>query len=73
MGVFTLAKYLTRRQLRILCYHSFSVGDEHEVAPVMFMRAATFEQRMEILRKRRIPVVTLDEGVRRLQEGRRLS
>lgn len=70
MGVFTLAKYLTRRQLRILCYHSFSVGDEHEVAPVMFMRAATFEQRMEILRKRRIPVVTLDEGVRRLQEGR---
>jgi peptidoglycan/xylan/chitin deacetylase (PgdA/CDA1 family) len=66
IGGFALAKYLTRKQLRILCYHSFSVGDEHEVAPVMFMRAKTFEQRMRILKKRRIPVVTLDEGVRKL-------
>ena len=68
IGGFTLAKYLTRRQLRILCYHSFSVGDEHEVAPVMFMRAETFEQRMRILKKHRIPVVTLDQAVRKLQE-----
>jgi peptidoglycan/xylan/chitin deacetylase (PgdA/CDA1 family) len=66
IGGFALAKYLTRKQLRILCYHSFSVGDEHEVAPVMFMRAETFKQRMRILKKRRIPVVTLDEGVRKL-------
>lgn len=66
MGVFSLARYLTRNQLRILCYHGFSVGDEHEVAPVMFMRAQTFERRMQILKKRRIPVITLDEAVRRL-------
>lgn len=68
VGIFVLAKYLTRKQLRILCYHSFSVGDEHEVDPVMFMRAQTFEQRMRILKKRRIPVVTLDAAVRKLQQ-----
>ena len=68
LGVFALAKYLTRKRLRILCYHSFSVGDEHEVDPVMFMRAQTFEQRMRTLKKRGIPVVTLDEAVRKLRE-----
>jgi peptidoglycan/xylan/chitin deacetylase (PgdA/CDA1 family) len=68
LGVFALAKYLTRKRLRILCYHSFSVGDEHEVDPVMFMRAQTFEQRMGILKKRGIPVVTLDEAVRKLRQ-----
>jgi peptidoglycan/xylan/chitin deacetylase (PgdA/CDA1 family) len=69
VGVFGLARYLTRKQLRILCYHGFSIGDEHEVSPGMFMRAETFEQRMQILRKRRIPVITLDEAVRRLPRG----
>jgi peptidoglycan/xylan/chitin deacetylase (PgdA/CDA1 family) len=68
LGVFAFARYLTRKHLRILCYHGFSVADEHEIAPVMFMRAQTFEQRMRILKKRRIPVVTLDEAVRKLQE-----
>lgn len=68
MGVFALARYLTRKQLRILCYHGFSVGDEHEVAPVMFMRGQVFERRMQLLRKRGIPIVTLDEGVKRFTQ-----
>lgn len=70
IGVFALAAHLTRKQLRILCYHSFSLGDEHEMDPVMFIRAPRFEQRLRILRKRRIPVITLDEAVRKLQAGR---
>jgi peptidoglycan/xylan/chitin deacetylase (PgdA/CDA1 family) len=69
IGLFGLARHLTRRQLRILCYHGFSLGDEHEISPVMFLRGATFEQRMQILAKRRIPVITLDEAVRRLSNG----
>jgi peptidoglycan/xylan/chitin deacetylase (PgdA/CDA1 family) len=69
MGVFALAKHVTRRQLRILCYHGFSVGDEHQITPGMFMRAETFERRMRTLRRRRIPVITLEEAVKRLQEG----
>jgi peptidoglycan/xylan/chitin deacetylase (PgdA/CDA1 family) len=69
VGGFALARYLTRDQLRILCYHGFSLGDEHEIAPVMFMRAETFERRMQILKKRHIPVISLEEGVRRLEKG----
>ncbi|HLN49254.1 MAG TPA: polysaccharide deacetylase family protein [Steroidobacteraceae bacterium] len=68
LGGFALVRHLTRDRLRILCYHGFSLGDEHEVAPMMFMRAETFERRMRILRRRRIPVVTLEEGVRRLTQ-----
>jgi peptidoglycan/xylan/chitin deacetylase (PgdA/CDA1 family) len=67
VGGFALARYVTRRHLRILCYHGFSTGDEHEVAPYMFMRSATFERRLQILKRHRIPVVTLDEAVQRLQ------
>src|SRR5262249_47830208 len=67
VGGFVLARYLTRRQLRILCYHGFSIGDEYQVAPIMFMRAETFERRMRILKKRQIPVISLEEGVRRFQ------
>jgi peptidoglycan/xylan/chitin deacetylase (PgdA/CDA1 family) len=66
VGLFGLARHLTRRRLRILCYHGFSVGDEHEVMPLMFMRAATFERRLAILARRRIPVISLDEAVGRL-------
>jgi peptidoglycan/xylan/chitin deacetylase (PgdA/CDA1 family) len=69
IGIFALARYVTRRQLRILCYHGFSIGAEHEIDPTMFMRARTFEARLRILRRRRIPVITLDEAVRRLPQG----
>jgi len=69
LGGFSLAQRLTRRRLRILCYHGFSVRDEHELAPVMFMRPETFERRLRILRKRRIPVIPLDQAVSRLEEG----
>jgi peptidoglycan/xylan/chitin deacetylase (PgdA/CDA1 family) len=66
-GGFRLARYLTRNRLRILCYHGFSLGDECEFAPYMFMRVATFERRMDILKKRRVPVIPLEEAIRRLE------
>lgn len=69
LGGFALARHLTRHRLRILCFHGFSVGDEYELQPHMFMRSATFERRMKILRKRRFPVIPLDEAVRRLGAG----
>jgi peptidoglycan/xylan/chitin deacetylase (PgdA/CDA1 family) len=68
LGGFSLAQYLTRRRLRILCYHGFSIGDEHAVMPLMFMRAETFERRMRILKKRHVPVIALDEAIRKFQQ-----
>jgi peptidoglycan/xylan/chitin deacetylase (PgdA/CDA1 family) len=69
VGGFALARYLTRNRLRILCYHGFSLSDEHQFAPVMFMRAETFERRMRILRDLGIPVISLEDGVKRLANG----
>jgi peptidoglycan/xylan/chitin deacetylase (PgdA/CDA1 family) len=69
LGGFAIAQYFTRRRLRILCYHGFSLGDEHEYIPHMFMRADTFRRRLEILGRRRIPVVKLDEAVTAFKRG----
>jgi peptidoglycan/xylan/chitin deacetylase (PgdA/CDA1 family) len=67
VGGFALAKFITRKQLRILCYHGLAVGDEYEVAPHMFMRGATFDRRMAILKKRGLPVISLDEAIQRFE------
>jgi peptidoglycan/xylan/chitin deacetylase (PgdA/CDA1 family) len=68
-GGFALARKLTRNRLRILCYHGFATGDEYENAPYMFMRGETFRRRMQLLHRLRIPVIGLDEAVRRLHNG----
>lgn len=69
LGAFALAQRLTRNRLRILCYHGFSLADEHEVEPFMFMRRETFERRMQVLKRRRVPVIALHEAVEKLRAG----
>jgi peptidoglycan/xylan/chitin deacetylase (PgdA/CDA1 family) len=69
VGGFAIAQRITRNQLRILCYHGFSISDEHELAPYVFMRTKTFAQRMRILHKRGLAVTSLDEAVDRLRAG----
>lgn len=70
LGAFSLAQFLTRGRLRILCYHGFSIVDEHEVMPHVFMRRETFVRRMQILKRRCIPVIALDEALNRLTAGK---
>jgi peptidoglycan/xylan/chitin deacetylase (PgdA/CDA1 family) len=67
LGAFRLSRYLTRRELRILCYHGFSVGNEYLRLPGMFMRAETFARRMAILDRIGFPVISLDEAVLKLK------
>jgi peptidoglycan/xylan/chitin deacetylase (PgdA/CDA1 family) len=69
IGGFAVAERITRTQLRILCYHGFSISDEHELAPYVFMRTETFARRMRILRKRGLTVIPLDEAIKRLRAG----
>jgi len=70
LGGFAVAQHFTRKQLRILGYHGFSVRDEHVLSPYVFMRTETFERRMRILRKRKVPVISLDEAIDRLRHGK---
>jgi peptidoglycan/xylan/chitin deacetylase (PgdA/CDA1 family) len=67
IGGFAVAQRITQTQLRILGYHGFSIADEHELAPYVFMRPETFARRMRIVRKRGITVISLEEAIERLR------
>jgi len=69
LGGFALAQRLTRKRLRILCYHGLSHDDEHVFLPYMFVRPETFESRLLILKRRRIEVLSLDRAIRKLETG----
>ena len=69
LGLFALARRLTSRSLRILCYHGFSIADEHLFSPHTFMRARTFERRLRYLSERGFPVLGLGEALDRLERG----
>lgn len=68
-GLFTLARWLTRRNLKILCYHGFAYDDEADFRPLLFMRPALFEQRMARLRELGYRVLPLNEAVERMYDG----
>lgn len=70
IGLFRLARYLTRRSLRILCYHNFDEGEGVAWEPRLFMRPGTFRRRMAIIARSGYPVLRLGEAVRLLGEDR---
>jgi peptidoglycan/xylan/chitin deacetylase (PgdA/CDA1 family) len=61
---------LTRNKLRILCYHGFSVDDEHKFASDMFMTGPTFQRRLEHLKRKGYSVLPLDEALDLLAKGK---
>lgn len=69
LGLFALARRVSRNRLRILCYHGFSIGDQHEYAPVMFMRPQVFERRLRHLKRLNYPVIPLSEAIEKLRSG----
>jgi len=65
-GIFALARYLTRRGIRILCYHGVWLGEEGFPGDGMFMGVATFESRLKCIQSLGFPVLSLDRAI----EGR---
>ncbi|MBM3585043.1 MAG: hypothetical protein FJX36_11660 [Alphaproteobacteria bacterium] len=68
VGLFGLSRLLTRRSLRILCYHGVWLG-EGTFGNYLFMRPETFRARMRLLASLGYPVLGLDEAVERLAAG----
>jgi peptidoglycan/xylan/chitin deacetylase (PgdA/CDA1 family) len=64
LGLFVIARLVTQRGLRILCYHGGSIDDEHRFSPGTFMTGATFRRRMAYIERRGFPVLGLDTAVR---------
>jgi len=57
------------QRLLVLCYHGIATHDEHLWNPELYMPAAMFRRRLEILRDGGYAVLPLDEAVERLYRG----
>lgn len=68
-GGFVFSRVKSESLLRILCYHGFSMEDEHLWQPGVFMRAETFEERMSYIARERYPVLPLDTALQLLREN----
>lgn len=69
LGLFALSRWLTRRGLRILCYHGIWLGEGH-YGNFLFMSPEKFAARMDWLARAGYPVLPLDEAVKGLKAGR---
>jgi len=66
LGFFRLSRFLTRNGLRVLCYHSFSMADEHHWKPRVFIHPDTLEERLQIIKRGGYKVTKLGSAVERL-------
>lgn len=69
LGLFRVARFMTRRGLRIICYHGFSLYDECEFHKRTFISPEKFLKRMKYIRKKGFPVLELDEAVKLMYSG----
>lgn len=68
-GVFSIARWATRRKLRILCYHGLWYGDDPHYGDCLYMAPSRFERRMRWLARSGYPILGLDEAVGKLRSG----
>lgn len=68
-GLFALSRWLTRGQLRILCYHGIWIGDAPHFGDCLFMRPDTFAARLDLLARAGYPVLGLADALERLDKG----
>ncbi len=67
-GLFALAEWLTRNELRILAYHGIWYSEGH-FGNFLFMKPDTFAARMQMLQSWGANVLSLEEGLQRTKEG----
>lgn len=70
LGLFRLSRLLTKRGLRIICYHGFADGDELAFRPGLFISPSQFAARLRTLAKGRYPVLSLQAALDALQADR---
>jgi peptidoglycan/xylan/chitin deacetylase (PgdA/CDA1 family) len=70
LGLFEFSRLLHRPGLRILCYHGFAMNDEDSFRPKLFIHPRTFERRLRYLSSKNFPVLSLEEGLKKLRGGR---
>jgi peptidoglycan/xylan/chitin deacetylase (PgdA/CDA1 family) len=66
LGVFKVARYLTRSGLRIICYHGFAIAEEYKYRGTLFIRDELFRRRMKYLQRKGFPILPLREAIEAL-------
>jgi peptidoglycan/xylan/chitin deacetylase (PgdA/CDA1 family) len=69
LGLFWLARHVTRHGLRIICYHGFAVAEEYKYRSTLFIRDDFFRKRVEYLRRERYPILPLRDALDALAAG----
>lgn len=69
LGGFAVSRWLTSRQLRILCYHGGSVGDERFYNPKLFCTADHVLGRLDWLKRKSFLPMSLSDAVQGLKQG----
>lgn len=67
-GMFFLSKFVTRKGLRILCYHGAWIGDSH-YGNFLFINPKKFAERMRWLKYAGYPVLSLDSTIAALENN----
>ena len=71
LGAFRIARWITRRGTRVLCYHATWRAPIACSGDAMFIRPETFRRRMNAIQRLGFPVVSLDNAVASLARGAR--
>lgn len=69
LGLFFLARRITSRHVRVLCYHGGAVGDEYQFNPLLFCPAEHLDRRLAWLRAAGFTFVGLSAAVDMLRTG----
>jgi peptidoglycan/xylan/chitin deacetylase (PgdA/CDA1 family) len=69
MGLFRLARLITRRGIRILCYHGFAQLDEIAFRPSLFISLGAFDRRLQALADGGYSVLPLSRALEHLERG----
>lgn len=67
-GIFALCRLLTRKDIRILCYHGIWMGQDH-FGNFLFMSPQKFSHRIHQLKQLGFPLVSLDEALERREQN----
>ena len=70
-GLFHLVADSRWRQQRLLiiAFHSVSLDEEHQWRRLLYLTTGEFERRLQVLKRWRLNVLPLDEGIARLEAG----
>lgn len=69
MGCFAISRYCYRNEVRVLCYHGFTLDNESKFLPKLFIDPEIFSERMRHLKEAGYNLITLDQATKGLQAG----